>query len=253
MYDSTSRQVEDWVGLGSPFSYIYPIYIRYFMKHLNFCLICLSISYFSFGQTNNIDCKCPLSMYSGRKADTIFFLPNKFSIALCGYKDTGIIKGRVLYREFVLSVCGSNKIIKFWGAMQVCHLKTMKDTVIVESLVDLPVGKYMRYKETVWTIEHIYFVKGKIVRDSVINLKLPKYSQSQISNVLSLYNHSPDANNDNTSELADKLFISTISNSKKAKNYLINFRNKFTNLDGVYLEEYDTIIRMLKLWEENNH
>jgi hypothetical protein len=231
------------------------IFNRYYLikvnivKHLFAAFTCIILSYYSFGQNRTLACKCPVSIYAGTEADTVFNLSGNVSIALCGSKDTGIIKGKVLYSEFILSVCGSNKIIKFWDAVTLCDVKTAKDNLLVETIVSLPVGKSMQYEETVWTIERIYLVKGKTVRDSIINPKIPKYTQFQISNVLDLYNRSPNENSDQTIELADKLLIGAISGSEKAKTLLTNFRNKFTNLDGIYLEEYDSILRMLKQWE----
>jgi hypothetical protein len=222
------------------------------MKIIKLILVFI-VPVFAFGQNRTPACKCPTSMYSGTKADTIFHLSGNASIVLCGGKDTGIIKGKVLYSEFVLSVCGSDKIIKFWGALQLCNLKVRKDRLIVETMVYLPVGKSMAYQETVWTIEHIGVVKNKVVRDSVINPQLPKYIKSQVNGVLNLYKSTPNLNNDKTIELADRLFVSAISNDKKARYYLLNFKNKFTNLDGVYAEEYDTIISMLKLWDDTKH
>ncbi len=221
------------------------------MKYLYFLLIFISFSNYAYGQGRTPDCKCPVSIYAGARADTIFRLTDNNSIALCGSRDTETVKGRLLYSEFVLSACGSDKIIKFWGAVEVCNIRTVKDTLVVESLVNLPVGRSMSYVETVATIEHIYFDKGTIVRDSVINSRLPRYNETQISNILRLYNEARDENDDYTSDLADKLFICTISNNAKARHYLVNFIDKFTKLDGVYLEYYDTVIRLLKLWDES--
>lgn len=222
------------------------------MKYLYLCLFFVTFSYYAVAQNQKSDCRCPVSNYSGIKPETTFRLSNNTSIALCGNKETGIIKGKTLYSEFVLSVCGSDKIIKFWDAVTVCDVKPKKDTLLVETLVSLPVGKSMEDEETVWTIERIYLAKGKIKRDSVINPGLPKYDQSQIATVINSYHHTLNSNNDTTVDLADKLFISAISGSKTAKNYLLNFTKKFTTLGGVYLEEYDKIIRMLKLWDKGN-
>jgi WD40 repeat protein len=220
------------------------------MKLAKICLL-LFIPVFAFGQAKSPDCKCAASIYAARKADTVFQLPGNVSIASCGSEEKNIIKGKVLFSEFVLSVCGSDKIIKFWDAVTICNVKTLKGALLVETLVNLPVGSNMKYKETVWTTERIYFSKGKLVRDSVINPHLPKYTASQVNYVLSRYKHTPNANNDVTIELADKLFISIVSGSPKAKEYLVNFRKKFTTLDGVYQEDYDSLMRMLQLWERS--
>jgi hypothetical protein len=219
------------------------------MKNLFAFSLFTIISISTFGQSNSV-CKCPVSIYAGTKPATTFHLSNGISIALCGSAVSDIIKGKTLYSEFVLSVCGSNKLIKFWGATDICNIRALKDTLFVETLVNLPVGKAMSYKETIWTTERIYFIKGKLKRDSVVNFAIPKYNPSQISSVLHLYNKTKDQNGAKTGELIDKLFISTISGNNKARGLLINFHKKFTSLDGVYFEQYDDAIRMLKLWDK---
>ena len=221
------------------------------MKFHHFFLLLL-IPSAAFSQQKNTGCNCPISKFGGTKADTVFHLSRNQSIALCGSEATDIIKGKKLYQEFVLSVCGSHTTIKFWEAVLVCDVKTSGDTLLVQTIYDLPVGKSMEYQQTVWNTEHIYFKQDKLFRDSVINRGLPKYTPQQIAAVLDLYQRLPNANNDTTSDLADKLLISTMSGSKKARAYLVNFRQKFTALSGVNWEDYDTKIRMLNAWEKQN-
>jgi hypothetical protein len=197
-------------------------------------------------------CECPKSMFApaGAKPTKVFHFSNNRSIGLYGGTDTEIIKGKTLYSEFVLAACGAKKIIKFWGAVLTCDVKMANDTLYVNTLYGFPIGKAMKPRYIPWTIERIYFTGSKTTRDSMINPHIPKYTPAQIARVLSQYQHTPNANNDATIDLADKLFISTLSGSKKAKYYLVNFEKKFTTLDGIYQEEYDTIMRMLKLWEK---
>jgi len=221
------------------------------MKFPHFLLL-VFIPFAAFSQQKKSDCGCPISKFAETKADTVFHLSRKKSIVLCGYNVKDIIKGKKLFSEFVLSVCGSDTIIKFWGAVLVCDVKTSGDTLLVQTIYELPVGKSMQYQQTVWTTEHIYFKNDKLFRDSVINSGLRKYTPQQISGVLDLYNRLPNENNDSTSDLADKLLVSTMSGSKKARACLVNFGKKFSALDGVYLEDYDTKIRMLNAWEKQN-
>lgn len=222
------------------------------MKYLCLTVLNITLVLVVFGQKLHPNCSCPKTIYAETHPDTVFYLTNGKSIALCGNRDIETVKGKTLYSEFVLSPCGSDKIIKFWGALKLCQITVVKDTLIVQELINLPVGKNMSYLETIWTVEHIYYDRGIPVTDLCINPQFPKYNESQKNKVLILYKHSPDVNNDNTIEIADKLFISTISGSQQARNYLINFRNKFKTLDGVYLEGYDDLIRMLKLWDSKN-
>jgi hypothetical protein len=214
-------------------------------------LFLIFIPVFVFGQNKSSNCKCP-PPYSNLKAERIFHLTPHHSIALCGYTDTETIKGKKLYSEFTLSVCGSNKAIDFWGAIITCNVRTSKDTLIVETFGNLPVGKAMRYKQTVWRIEYFWFEHNILLRNSIVNPKLPKYTREQIANVLSLYDHTPNLNEGKTNELADKLLISTLSGSKIAEYYLTNFRKKFTHLDGVNLESYDVTMRIFNLWKKSH-
>ena len=107
----------------------------------------------------------------------------------------------------------------------------------------------MQYLETPCNIEHIWFRNNKLFRDSTINPRLHKYTKAQIAEVLNLYNHTPNLNDDKTAELADKLLISTFSGSKIAEYYLVNFRKKFTRLDGAIFESYDATMRIFNLWK----
>jgi hypothetical protein len=199
-------------------------------------------------------CTCPKTMYesAGTKPAKIFHFSNNRSIALYGYKDTGIIKGKTLYSEFVLAECGAKKIIDFWGAVQICDVTFARDTLYVKTLYNFPVGKDMKPKYLPWTIERIFFSGGKSVRDLTINPAIPRYTAAQISKVLDLYRHTPNTNEDATVDLADKLLISAMSGSKKAKYLLVKFPKKFTTLDGATAEGYDTILSMLKLWEKTH-
>ena len=214
-------------------------------------LFLIFIPVIAFGQNKSANCNCP-APYSNLKAERTFQLTPQHSIALCGYTDTETIKGKKLYSEFTLSVCGNNKAIDFWGAIITCNVKTSNDTLIVETFRNLPVGKAMHYRQTVWRIECFWFEHNILKRNSIVSPGLPKYTIAQIANVLNLYNHTPNLNEDKTTELADKLLISALSGNKTAESYLNNFRNKFTHLDGVNLEDYDAIIRIYDLWKKTN-
>jgi hypothetical protein len=206
----------------------------------------------TFGQSNKPLCKCAASQYTDTKPDTIFNLSNNVSIALCGYRETEEVRGKILFSEFVLSVCGSKKIIDFWGAVKLCNVRALKDTLFVETLTELPIGKNMTYKKAIWTVERFYFIKSKLKRDLMVNPAISKYTSDQISIVLKLYDQTKNQNSDKTAELIDKLLISTISGSAKARNLLINFRKKFTLLDGHIFEQYDDAISMLYSWDKKN-
>ena len=142
------------------------------------------------------------------------------------------------------------RIIKFWGAVLTCDVTFAHDTVYVKTLYDFPVGRAMKPEYLPWTIERIYFSGGKAIRKLMINPAIPKYTPAQVAMVFKQYQHAPNENSDATIDLADKLLVSTMSGSKKAKYLLVNFQKKFTTLDGAPAEAYDTIMGMLGLWEK---
>jgi hypothetical protein len=54
---------------------------------------------------------------------------------------------------------------------------------------------------------------------------------------------------DSKMEIANKLFIATISGDKKARQYFKEFKSKFGTLDGAFSEEYSDLTAMLELWD----
>ncbi len=200
-----------------------------------------------YGQTKNGSCDCPKTQYAGTKADTTFHLSNGKTIVLCGYKNPD--SKPTTFSEFILSVCGQDTIIDFWGAVLTCRLKVNKDTLLVDQLQNLPTGKNFKYQETIWTTENIYFSGQKLVRKLVVNRRIRKYSQDEIQSVLKTYEKAKTGLDDSKMEIANKLFIATISGDKKARQYFNEFKSKFGTLDGAFAEEYSDLTAMMELWD----
>jgi len=200
-----------------------------------------------FGQTKKVSCDCPKNQYAGTKADTTFQLSNGKTIVLCGYKNPE--SKPTTFSEFILAVCGQDTIIDFWGAVLTCRLKVYKDTLLVDQLQNLPIGKNFKFQETVWTTEKIYFSGQKVVRKLGVNRQIRKYDQNEIQTVLKTYEIAKAGLDDSKMEIANKLFIATISGDKKARQYFKEFNNKFGTLDGAFKEEYSDLTAMLKLWD----
>ncbi len=200
-----------------------------------------------YGQTKSVSCDCPKTEYAGTKADTIFHLSNGKTIVLCGYKNPD--SKPTTFSEFILSVCGQDTIIDFWGAVLTCRLKVNKDTLLVDELQNLPTGKNFKYQETVWKTDKIYFNEKRVVRKLVVNRKIRKYDQNEIQSVLKSYETAKSGLDDSKMVIANKLFIATISGDKKARQYFKEFKNKFGTLDGAFSEEYSDLTAMLELWD----
>lgn len=200
-----------------------------------------------FGQTKKTLCDCPKTEYTGTKADTTFFLSNGTTIVLCGYKNPE--SKPTTFSEFILSVCGQDTIIDFWGAVLTCRLKVYKDTLFVDELQNLPTGKNFKYQETVWTTEKIYFSGQKVVIKREVNRQIRKYTDDEIHMVLKTYETAKSGFDNNKMVIANKLFIATISGDKKARQYFKEFKSKFGTLDGAFAEEYSDLTAMLEFWD----
>jgi len=198
---------------------------------------------------SEITCDCPDSKYheKGSVADTVFSLSKNKIIALCGYRNEN---GD--FSEFTLSICNSNKVIDFWGAVKNCRIESKNDTLYVSDIKFLPVSESFKYDSIAWNIEKIYFDKDIINRKNVVNTEFPKYTSSQITEVLSEYEKTDSTVDEQKMRLANKLFIATVSGSNKAREYFEQFPLKMKVLDGAYAEEYHELAAMLKQWDSQN-
>lgn len=202
-----------------------------------------------FGQTKKVACDCPKTHYVGTMADTTFYLSNGKTIVLCGYKNPD--SKLTNFSEFILAVCGQDTIIDFWSAVLTCRLKANNDTLFIEQIENLPTGKNLEYQETVWTTEKIYFRGKSLNRKLTVNRQISKYNQNEIKQVLTSYETAKAGLDENKMEIANKLFIATISGSRTARQYFKEFRTKFGILDGAFVEEYNDLTSMLKLWDKH--
>ena len=219
------------------------------MKRL-FTIVSLFISFvhLTYGQSDLKTCTCPKTDLADSKADTVFKLSNGKSIALCGYRNEE--SKPVNFSEFVLAVCGQDQIIDFWGATQTCFVKTKKDTLIVETLVNLPVGKNLSFKQVVWGTDRIYFKDQTAVKSYSVNKKTPKYNKANILEVLKEFEAAKGSMDEKKMELTNKLFIAALSSSPTALKYFKQMEFKFGELDGAFAEEYHDLTAMLALWDK---
>jgi hypothetical protein len=104
----------------------------------------------SLGQTLSKECNCPSNKFSGTKPDTVFTLTNG-KIALCGYVENR--DNEKLFSEFILAVCGQDKVIDFLDALTVCKITASKDALRIEELKNFSTGDNFKFVSTVWRIE----------------------------------------------------------------------------------------------------
>jgi hypothetical protein len=196
---------------------------------------------------NDNNCSCAKNDFTETKSDTIYKLSNGKSIALCGFRN--VENNPVDFSEFVLSVCGENKIIDFWDATQSCNLRVNKDTLIVEELINLPTQKDRKYEINIWGIDKIYFENNIVFKKRFINQKVKKYSEKQIAITLKEYENANEILDDEKIEIVNRLFIASISENKIARKYFNEFNTKY-KLDGAFAEEYSDLKAMLEIWDK---
>lgn len=216
------------------------------------CTLLLSFLYGSclFGQKSQSSCLCPQTNLTDSIVQESYHFSNGKTIVLCGYQNTD--DKQVSYSEFVLSVCASDTIIDFWGAVLTCRLSMLNDTLIIEELHLLPTGKKFTFEETVWTIEKVFFQGEKLIRKREVNQQIEHYSKREIETVLTQYQSLPSELIDQKMNYAYQLFMATISGNQTARDYFTDFPNKCDILDGAYKEEYNELKSMLELWDERN-
>jgi len=180
------------------------------------------------------------------KPDTIFSFSDRQRIILCGYKDND--QSETYFSDFILQICGQDSIVDFWDATQTCRISAYKDTLRIVELKNLPTNINRTYNRTAWSIEKIFFDNGYLRRTFEINRTIIKYTKQEIKETLKEFESAKAGLNDNKIELANRLFIATISGDKTAKKYFKEFETKFGQLDGAFAEEYKDLKIMLDLW-----
>ena len=201
----------------------------------------------TFSEITDENCECAENDFAGTKTDTVYQLSNGKRIALCGYRN--IENKPIDFSEFVLTVCGEKNIIDFWDATETCNLRTIKDTLIVEELINLPTEKNRIYTSTIWNIEKFYFENERLKRNKILNKKIRKYNESEILNTLKEYENADEKIDDEKMQLVNRLFIATISKSIKAREYFYKFENRYKP-DGAFSEEYRDLKAMLEDWDK---
>jgi hypothetical protein len=186
--------------------------------------------------------------------DTIFHFSNGETIGLCGYREIDSLTKQISFSEFFLFVCGQDSVISYGGwFLQNSKLRKVRDTLFLEDCPALPIGDNFSEEEIPWTIEKIFFINGKVKVEHTINRNIRKYSPKEIQAVLNEYEQIKPSHlnlDDNTVELASKLFIATISGNNKARKYFNDIPHKFAGLDAIYGEIYNDIKDKLSQWDK---
>ena len=88
------------------------------------------------------------------------------------------------------------------------------------------------------------------MRKLEVNRQIPKYTQTEIANVLKAFENTKPGFDPTKEALAYELFIASISGNQKARQYFKVVNTKFWPFDGSYLEGYIDLTKMLTLWDK---
>lgn len=195
--------------------------------------------------------KCAASSYSAPapEPDTSFTFSNSKKLLICGYPE---LQGdKIIYSEFVLSECGNDSIIGYWGAVEAYELDYKQDTLLLHKIELLASGENREFVKEKWLTEYFYYDKDRLQKEKKLNRQIG-YSQSQIEQTLQEYENtkwltqinSSEAYTEEKMELANRLMLAAASGSKKAESYFKEFDRNFRP-DGAYAEWYNQMADLL--------
>ncbi len=214
-------------------------------KYILFIIILFGVLT-SHAQTTN--CECIIHDAKKVKADSIYTFSNGKSLAICGYREGN----PNIFSEFYLNRCDMDSSLGFWDALRDCKVTLENDTLFIREFKLMANGGNREVLANIYTIEKFYFKQGELKRNLIINPELKMYNQESINLVIKKYESTKGEMSEDKIDLAYELFYATISGSKKASEYFKKFDKKFFIPSGAYLEEWQEIQEMLKLWNEYN-
>ena len=205
-------------------------------------LMILAASFFAYAQA---PCKCPPAQDSAATAssDSVFYLESGKSLILCGNKDVDT-KGAT-FSNFAVRACGQDSVLGFWNESKTCRVGVYRDTLNVEYLVNLPVGREFGYLPVPLVIDKIFFSRNAPKRVTRINPKIRKFTQGECLSVVRKYESTPKPITDDLEDAINKLFMASISGNKKAHSLFMDFTKVNPELDADSQEQYNELLMVL--------
>jgi hypothetical protein len=186
----------------------------------------------SLGTTN---CNCPKHEH---KALTFFF-HNKMKLLICG--SGASIKTDTIYSGFSLLSCNENKVLKSWNATDSARVNFSNDTLFIENIKNLPVGKNFTDVPTTFYIDRYFINQDSIYSDYAINKELPKYNKAEIKMVIDQYKKAgslyPESARRYTQNLPERMLMAAVSGNEEMGKALFSFEQKFGPLEEAMAEE----------------
>lgn len=219
-------------------------------KNIVIAWILLLSTFFSYSQISK-KCECIETNFETGKESEIFEFSKGKKIMLCGSINTE--NGTTNYFEFVLFVCGKKNIIDFWDAASVCEVTKVQDTLYVNQMVDLPIGKRFSMEQVAWRVDKLFFVDDQLSIKKTINKDIYTYDEKQIESIIKDFQSTKPVSVSSDSkkiELAARLFMGAISGDETCRNYLKSFKKDY-KISGTTIEaQYNELIARLETWEK---
>jgi hypothetical protein len=189
-------------------------------------------------------CKCPAAQdTSTTMSDSVFYFESGRALILCGNKDVDT-RGAT-FSNFAVRVCGQDSVLGFWNENKTCRVSAYRDTLNIETLVNLPVGRDFGYLPVPLVVDKIFFAWNMPKRLTRINPKIRKYKPSECLSIVRKYERTPKPIADDLEDVMNKLFMAAISGDKRAFNLFMDFTKVNPELDADSQEQYNELLLVL--------
>ncbi len=180
----------------------------------------------------------------------VFNIGGKDRLVVNGWCE--VDKNDTVYSEFVLFECGSERNLGEWSALDPSRIRQLRDTLIVEDLDWLPVGKDFKYEYVTLFVNKYYCGKegAKVIK--TLSNSYRKYTRAQIEHVYKEYSMLTKGNFERNIEVADMLLWAYVSGDAKAEEYFRTIESKFGPFDGAIAESWHDALAIFERYKAMN-
>jgi hypothetical protein len=167
---------------------------------MRFCLSLVALLLAVLSALAQPPCQCPpLKDSSEASAETTFVFKNGETVILCGSEDVDT-KGST-FSAFALRHCGQDSVLGFWNENKTCRVSLFRDTLSIENLLNLPVGRENSYIPVPLIIDKVFFANTGLKRLTRVNAKFRKLNRSECDAVVRNYEITPKPIVDNLEDI----------------------------------------------------
>lgn len=199
-------------------------------------------------ETKNCTCFNGIGSTVGEAPILSHSFSNDETIIVCGYQEHELIS------EFDLFNCKNGNSLVRYGAVQICHIKSRKDTIEIIELKNLPATNWeMRLlpigRELIVITDHVIASLGQQAHFK--NPEISLEQQSEFLDDLDLNKNNSLQHDWDWEEILAKLEVLSLMKNKRAKKFLFNIQEitKY-QFDGALSEQYKEALANVNWMEE---